>query len=58
MKDIFQKINEFSHKYRDYTAQNLSKLVQIKSTSCYEKNVQLELKRQMEEECYRTHRKR
>jgi putative selenium metabolism hydrolase len=49
MKDIFQKINELSHKYCDYTAQNLSKLVQIKSTSGYEKNVQLELKRQMEE---------
>jgi putative selenium metabolism hydrolase len=49
MKDIFQKINELSHKYSDYTAQNLSKLVQIKSTSMYEKDVQLELKRQMEE---------
>lgn len=49
MKDIFQKINELSHKYSDYTAQNLSKLVKIKSTSMYEKDVQLELKRQMEE---------
>jgi putative selenium metabolism hydrolase len=49
MQDIFEKINALSHKYRDYTAQNLSKLVQIKSTSMYEKNVQLELKRQMEE---------
>jgi len=49
MKDIFEKINTLSHKYRDYTAQNLSKLVQIKSTSMYEKEVQLELKRQMEE---------
>jgi len=49
MKEIFKKINELSHKYRDYTAQNLSKLVQIKSTSMYEKDVQLELKRQMEE---------
>jgi putative selenium metabolism hydrolase len=49
MKDIFQKINELSHKYRDYTAQNLSKLVRIKSTSGDEKEVQLELKRQMEE---------
>ncbi len=49
MEDIFQKINTLSHKYRDYTAQNLSKLVKIKSTSMYEKNVQLELKRQMEE---------
>jgi putative selenium metabolism hydrolase len=49
MEEIFKKINELSHKYRDYTAQNLSKLVQIKSTSMYEKDVQLELKRQMEE---------
>ena len=49
MKDIFEKINELSHKYSDYTAQNLSKLVQIKSTSMNEKEVQLELKRQMEE---------
>jgi putative selenium metabolism hydrolase len=49
MQEIFEKINALSHKYRDYTAQNLSKLVQIKSTSMYEKNVQLELKRQMEE---------
>jgi putative selenium metabolism hydrolase len=49
MKDIFQQINELSHKYSDYTAQNLSKLVKIKSTSGYEKDVQLELKRQMEE---------
>jgi putative selenium metabolism hydrolase len=49
MKDIFQQINQLSHKYRDYTALNLSKLVRIKSTSMYEKDVQLELKRQMEE---------
>jgi putative selenium metabolism hydrolase len=49
MNEIFEKINQLSHKYRDYTAQNLSKLVQIKSTSMYEKDVQLELKRQMEE---------
>ena len=49
MNEIISKINELSHKYRDYTAQNLSKLIQIKSTSMYEKEVQLELKRQMEE---------
>jgi putative selenium metabolism hydrolase len=49
MTEIFEKINELSHKYRDYTAQNLSKLVQIKSTSMNEKDVQQELKRQMEE---------
>ena len=49
MNDIFSKINELSFKYRDYTANNLSKLVKIKSTSMNEKDVQLELKRQMEE---------
>jgi putative selenium metabolism hydrolase len=49
MENIFQKINDLSEKYRDYTAENLSKLVQIKSLSLGEKNVQLELKRQMEE---------
>ena len=49
MENIFQKINELSEKYRDYTAENLSKLVKIKSLSTQEKDVQLELKRQMEE---------
>ena len=49
MNELLEKINELSHKYSDYTAQNLSKLVKIKSTSMYEKDVQLELKRQMEE---------
>jgi len=49
MNELLGKINALSHKYSDYTAQNLSKLVKIKSTSMYEKDVQLELKRQMEE---------
>jgi len=49
MENVYQKINELSEKYRDYTAENLSKLVQIKSLSLGEKEVQLELKRQMEE---------
>ena len=49
MDNIYQKINELSEKYRDYTANNLSKLVKIKSLSTQEKEVQLELKRQMEE---------
>jgi len=49
MDNIYQKINELSEKYRDYTANNLSKLVKIKSLSTQEKDVQLELKRQMEE---------
>jgi len=44
-----QLIKQLSEKYADYTAQNLSKLVKIKSLSCQEKDVQLELKRQMEE---------
>ncbi len=43
----FEKIRELSEKYSDYTAQNLSKLVKIKSLSLQEKDVQLELKRQM-----------
>ena len=49
MENIFQKINELSEKYRDHTANNLSKLVKIKSLSTQERDVQLELKRQMEE---------
>ncbi|MGD9978402.1 MAG: YgeY family selenium metabolism-linked hydrolase [Bacteroidales bacterium] len=49
MDNIYLKIKELSEKYRDYTANNLSKLVKIKSVSTKEKEVQLELKRQMEE---------
>lgn len=49
MKEIFEKINKLAEKYQDYTAGNLSKLVKIKSTSMNEKEVQLELKRQMKE---------
>jgi len=49
MERIAQKINELAEKYRDYTANNLSKMVKIKSLSMQEKEVQLELKRQMEE---------
>jgi putative selenium metabolism hydrolase len=49
MQDYIAKINLLAEKYKDYTANNLSKLVQIKSLSMYEKDVQLELKRQMEE---------
>lgn len=45
--NTFEKIRELSEKYSDYTAQNLSKLVKIKSLSLQEKDVQLELKRQM-----------
>ncbi len=49
MENIWQKINELSEKYRDYTAGNLSRLVRIKSLTAHEKDVQMELKRQMEE---------
>jgi putative selenium metabolism hydrolase len=49
MENIYQKINALSEKYREYTANNLSKLVKIKSLSTKEQKVQLELRRQMEE---------
>ena len=49
MKNIYAQINQLAEKYKDYTAENLSKLVQIKSLSTQEKEVQLELKRQMVE---------
>jgi putative selenium metabolism hydrolase len=49
MENIYIKIKELSEKYKDYTAQNLSKLVKIKSLSTQEKEVQQELKRQLEE---------
>ena len=48
MEATFQEIHELAAQYRDYTAKNLSKLVQIKSLSMQEKDVQQELKRQME----------
>jgi len=47
MENIYSKINDLSKKYSDYTAKNLSKLVKLKSLSTQEKEVQLELKRQM-----------
>jgi len=46
---IIEQIKALSEKYGDYTAKNLSELVKIKSLSTQEKEVQLELKRQMEE---------
>lgn len=49
MKELSIKVNELAEKYRDETAENLSKLVKIKSVSLQEKDVNLELKRQMEE---------
>ena len=49
MENIYQKIKNLSEKYATYTAENLAKLVRIKSLSTEEKEVQLELVRQMEE---------
>ena len=49
MKNIFENINGLSEQYRDYTANNLSKLVKIKSLSLGEKDVQQEVVRQMKE---------
>jgi len=47
--ELVKKIDELSKKYRDYTAQNLSKIVKIKSLSSEEKDVQQEVMRQMRE---------
>jgi putative selenium metabolism hydrolase len=44
-----QKISELAEKYKDYTAENLSRLVKIKSLSMQEKEMQEELMRQMRE---------
>ena len=44
-----KQILELAEKYRDYTAENLSKLVKLPSESMKEKEVQAELARQMEE---------
>jgi putative selenium metabolism hydrolase len=44
-----EKIMELAEKYRDYTAQNLSKMVKIPSESMQEKEVQQEVYRQMQE---------
>jgi putative selenium metabolism hydrolase len=49
MNEIAEKIKILAEKYRDYTAENLSRLIKIKSLSMGEKEVQYELKRQMEE---------
>ena len=49
MEEIYSKIKTLSEKYSGYTAENLSRLVKIKSLSTEEKDVQLELRRQMKE---------
>ncbi len=48
-QQITNQINALAEKYRDYTANNLSRLVQIKSLSLGEEKVQLELKCQIME---------
>ena len=49
MDNLFISIIASAEKYRDYTAQNLSDLVKVKSLSCEEGEVQLVLKKQMED---------
>ncbi len=48
-KELIRKINELSEKYRDYTAENLSRLVKIKSLSGEEQMVQEEVMLLMQE---------
>jgi putative selenium metabolism hydrolase len=48
MENLYREINGLSEKYRHYTANNLSRLVKIKSLSTREKDVQSELKLQMD----------
>ena len=47
MENTLSKINELAANYADYTSDNLSKLVKIKSLSLGEEEVAKELKRQM-----------
>jgi len=49
MKDLAIKIRELAEQYAGYTAENLSRIVQIKSLSTQEKDVQQEVIRQMQE---------
>jgi len=46
---MIDKIKHLAETYQQYTSQNLSNLVKIKSVSTSEKAVATELKRQMEE---------
>lgn len=48
MEDIFNKIKGLAETYRNYTAENLSRLVRLKSLSLREEDVQQELIRQMD----------
>lgn len=49
MKNITKEVNKLAKKYQDYTAENLSKLIQKKSLSTQEKDAADELQRQMKE---------
>jgi putative selenium metabolism hydrolase len=49
MDQTAQKVLQLAEKYRSYTAENLSRLVKIRSMSAQEAEVAAELKRQMEE---------
>ncbi|NCQ18589.1 MAG: YgeY family selenium metabolism-linked hydrolase, partial [Ignavibacteria bacterium] len=47
--ELAKQIFDLAKKYEQYTSENLSKLVRIKSLSTKEKEVIFELKRMMEE---------
>ena len=49
MEEYFKQIDTLAEKYKDYTAENLSRLIRLRSLSTQEKDVAYELKRQMEE---------
>ncbi len=49
MTDLAKAIYDLAEKYRDYTAENLSEVIKIKSLSGQEKQVQHLLKQQMEQ---------
>mgnify|MGYP001126648675 CR=1 FL=1 len=49
MDNTAEKVLRLAEHYRDYTAQNLSRLVRIKSLSGKEQEMAAELQRQMRE---------
>jgi len=49
MENIAANVLQLAEKYRDHTAQNLSRLVRIRSLTAHEGEVAAELKKQMEE---------
>ena len=52
MDKIAAKVLQLAEQYRDYTAQNLSRLVKIRSLTAQEGEVAAELKKQMEAACF------